>query len=148
MILQMILFESYVLLERLDQLSFLRNYAYLYFQRESFSNSEWDSDTTSESRRDFLLFWLLAIVFHNRTQMRKGHFKTFFMSFNNVLWIVRYVFFTYTDWVNTDCVWMCKKYELCRMTLAKNRVHQGSDSCRFFVWMINSEWISTCLSFL
>ena len=29
MILQMILFESYVLLERLEQLSFLRNYAYL-----------------------------------------------------------------------------------------------------------------------
>ena len=37
---QIKLFESYFLLERLDQLFFLRNYVNLYFQRESFSNSE------------------------------------------------------------------------------------------------------------
>ena len=60
-VLQTILSEPHILLERLDPHSSRRNYETSLCSDRIFSLSSWESRTTAMSRLDFLLFWLPAM---------------------------------------------------------------------------------------
>ena len=126
---QIMLFESYFLLERLDQLFILRNYVNLYFQREYLLILN-GTQTKHLSLDVIFCYSDISLSFSTPVRRWEQDISTLslWVLIVQVLCIVWYVFFRHTDWVNTACVWMCIKYELCRMTLTKNRVHQGSDS--------------------
>ena len=80
---QIILFESYFLLERLDQLFFLWNYVNLYFQKDYFlilneTQTKHLSLDVIFCYSDFSLSFSITV-----RRWEKGHFNTFFMSFNS-----------------------------------------------------------------
>ena len=106
---QIILFESYFLLERLDQLFFLRNYVNLYFQREYLLILN-GTQTKHLSLDVIFCYSDISLSFSTPVRRWEQDISTLslWVLIVQVLCIVWYVFFRHTDslCVNVHQVWI------------------------------------------